>query len=57
MPIYSCFVYNFVLAQATIKANYDYGDKYKIGEYKSKLTLNCNIDGTQDPKYIWKWSV
>ncbi|KAL5244468.1 hypothetical protein ACI65C_011878 [Semiaphis heraclei] len=44
-----------VLAQVTIKANYDYGDKYKIGEYKSKLTLNCNIDGSQDPKYIWKW--
>ncbi|XP_022176104.1 neuroplastin isoform X1 [Myzus persicae] len=44
-----------VTAQATIKANYDYGDKYKIGEYKSKLTLNCNVDGTQDQKYIWKW--
>ncbi|KAL4085457.1 hypothetical protein QTP88_027315 [Uroleucon formosanum] len=44
-----------VTAKTTIKANYDYGDKYKIGEYKSKLTLICNIEGTQYLKYIWTW--
>lgn len=52
-----CCVF-FVLAQVTIKANYDFSDNHKVGEYKMKLILNCNIiDGTQDPKYIWKWSV
>lgn len=22
-----------------------------------KLSLNCNVEGTSDPKYTWKWSV
>ncbi|VVC34321.1 Hypothetical protein CINCED_3A013515 [Cinara cedri] len=45
-----------VLAQVNIKANYDYGDKFKVAEYKMKVVLNCNVaESTQDQKYLWKW--
>lgn len=49
------FVPTRVLAQVIIKANYDYGEKYKLGDYKGKLVLTCNVEGSHDPKYIWKW--
>lgn len=48
-------MYDFVLAQVTIKANYD--DNHKVANYKSQLILNCNIEGSPDTKYIWKWWV
>ncbi|XP_025408248.1 neuroplastin isoform X2 [Sipha flava] len=45
-----------VTADVTVKANYDYGENYRVGQYKTKLLLHCSIEGNQDSiKYIWKW--
>ncbi|XP_050431711.1 basigin isoform X2 [Adelges cooleyi] len=42
-------------ADVIIRANYDFGDAYKAGEYKQPLTLSCTYEGPQDSKYYWKW--
>ncbi|XP_025193126.1 neuroplastin isoform X2 [Melanaphis sacchari] len=49
-------VLNVVTATLSIKGNYDhYTDQYNVGEYRSKLVLNCNDDEAHGVKYTSKW--
>ncbi|XP_050541177.1 basigin isoform X2 [Daktulosphaira vitifoliae] len=42
-------------ADVIIKASYDFSDRHIAANYKQPLTINCTVEGTQDPKHFWKW--